>query len=224
MTCTHFHLCYYYCLFFSEDIFRYITDTCLDCVVWRPAESTWKIRTIGVQHLYRDWNWGISDEFCSKCSVSIEVCLTLFCIFGLICSMFGSSCCEHWTIEFIRRQQGTAHVLLYFISCITMYGTGQKNIIHLSLPCIIYHCNTMHVTRYADIIWISDHVSPDDSASPRQEIAELEVRLRQCAVFFQLIPVPEWWDGGQSGYAQEESYHVYLDDFLQWRGLLKTST
>ena len=132
-----------------------------------------------------------------------------------------------WTIEFIRRQQGTAHVLLYFNSCITMYGTGQTNIIHVSLPCIMYHCITMQVTRLQGMQTSSEyqiHVSPDDSASPRQGIAELEVRLRQCAVFFQLIPVPEWWDGGRSGYAQEESYHVYLDDFLQWRGLLKTST
>ena len=61
-----------------------------------------------------------------------------------------------WTIEFIRRQQGTTHVLLYFISCITMYGTGQTNIIHVSLSCIMYHCITMQVTRYANIIWISD--------------------------------------------------------------------
>ena len=195
---------------------------CLGCVVWRPAESTSKIRTIGVQHLYRDWNWGISDEFCSKCSVSIEVCLTLFCIFEHICSMFGSSCCEQSSSSEGNKVRPMYYCISFHVSPCMVLGKQTLSMYHYRVSCIIVSpCRQQGMQTLSEY---QIHVSPDDSASPRQEIAELEVRLRQCAVFFQLIPVPEWWDGGQSGYAQEESYHVYLDHSLQWRGLLKTST
>ena len=138
-------LLFLFFLWYIQIYYRYVCVVLL--VVWGPAEGIWKIRTIGVQHLYRDWNWGISDEFCSKCSVSIEVCLTLFCIFGLICSMFGSSCCEQSSSSEGNKVRPMYYCILFHVSPCMVLGKQTLS---------MYHCITMQVTRYANIIWISD--------------------------------------------------------------------
>ena len=154
MKCAHFHLCYYFYFYFSYDIFRYITDMFVLCCWLFEALQ----RVYGRSELLGLSIYIGTETEVSVANLAVNVASQLF---DLILHIWAYL--QHvwffllWTIEFIRRQQGTAHVLLYFISCITMYSTGQTNIIHVSL---YHHAGNKVCKHYLNIRSMYHQMTP----------------------------------------------------------------
>ena len=128
-------LLFLFFLWYIQIYYRYVCVVLL--VVWGPAEGIWKIRTIGAQHLYRDWNWGISDEFGSKCSVS-----TVWPYFAYL-SIFAACLVLHAVNNRVHqkaRRYGPCITVFHFMYHHVWYWANKH------YPCIItvYHVSLYH--------------------------------------------------------------------------------